>query len=111
MSLFDPDKEQWTSYAKRLDFYFEANNVTFAETKRAIFLIVCSPSIFQLLKSLVQTNTPKEKTYTELKEFLKKHFNPKPSSIVQHFKFNTRIRKSSESVANYVAELRAIGEL
>ena len=36
MSSFDPDNEQWTSYAERLDFYFEANNVTSAETKRAI---------------------------------------------------------------------------
>ena len=89
ISSFDPDKEQWTSYAERLDFYFEANNVTSAETKRAIFLTVCGPSTFQLLKSLVQPNTPKEKTYTELKEFLEKHFNPKPSSIVQRFKFNT----------------------
>ena len=44
------------------------------------------------------------------KEFLEKHFNPKPSSIVQRFKFNTRVRKSGESVATYVAELRAIGE-
>ena len=62
------------------------------------------------MKSFVQPNTSKEQSYTELKEYLEKHFNPKPSSIVQCFKFNTRIRKSGESVATYVAELRAIGE-
>ena len=53
-------------HTQRLNFYFEANNVTSAETKRAIFLTVCGPSTFQLLKSLVQPNTPKEKSYTEL---------------------------------------------
>ena len=95
---------------ERQDFYFEANNVTSAETKRAIFLTVWCPSTFQLLKSLVQPSTPKEKSYTELKEHYEKHFNPKPSLIVQHFKFNTRIRKSGESIATYVAELRTIGE-
>ena len=36
MSSLDPEKKQWTSYAERLDFYFEANNVTSAENKRAI---------------------------------------------------------------------------
>lgn len=89
MSSFDPNKEQWT----RLDFSFEANNVTSAETKRAIFLTVCGPTTFQLLRSLVQPSTPKEKSYTQLKECLEKHFNPKLSLIVEHFKFNTRIRK------------------
>ena len=110
MSSFDPDKEQWTQYAERQDFYFEANNVTTAETKRAIFLTVCGTSTFQVLKSLVQPSTLKEKSYTELKEHLEKHFNPKPSLIVQRFKFHTRIRKSGESVATYVAELHAIEE-
>ena len=49
MSSFDPNKEQWTLYTKRLDFYFETNNITSAETKRAIFLTVCIPSTFQLV--------------------------------------------------------------
>ena len=62
------------------------------------------------MKRFVQPSTPKEKTYTELKEYFEKVLLPKPSSIVQHFKFNTRIRKSGESIATYVAELRAIGE-
>ena len=110
MSYFDATKEKWTSYAERLDFYFEANNVTVPEKKRAIFLTVCGPSTYDLLKSLLHPNNPKEKTYAELKECLEKHFDPKPSSIVQRFKFNTRIRNSDESVATYVANLRAIGE-
>ena len=62
-SSFDRNKEQRTLYAERLDFYFEANNVTSAETKRAIFLTVCGPSTFQLLISLVQPNTSKKELY------------------------------------------------
>ena len=108
MFSFDPNKKQWTSYTERLDFYFETNNFTSAGTKRTI--LVSGPSTFQLLKSLVQPSTPKEKIYTELKVYLEKHFNPKLSLIVQRFKFNIRIRKSGESVATYVTELRTIGE-
>ena len=58
----------------------------------------------------MQPRTPMEKTYDEIVEMLKTHFNPKPSPITQRFKFNTRDRRAGESLANYVAELRALGE-
>uniref|UniRef100_A0A1X7SFR9 Reverse transcriptase RNase H-like domain-containing protein n=1 Tax=Amphimedon queenslandica TaxID=400682 RepID=A0A1X7SFR9_AMPQE len=45
-----------------------------------------------------------------MKDVLQKHFDPKPSPIVQRFKFHTRVRKQDETVATYVAELRVIGE-
>ena len=41
---------------------------------------------------------------------LKTHFNPKPSSIVQKFRFNTRDHHAGESLATYVAELRVLVE-
>ena len=39
-----------------------------------------------------------------------KHFNPKPSSIAQRFRFNSCIRKEGESVAEFVAQLRQLSE-
>ena len=41
---------------------------------------------------------------------MKKHYNPVPSEIVQRYKFHTRFREPSESVATYVSELRSIAE-
>ena len=38
------------------------------------------------------------------------HFGPKPSSIVQRFKFYNRSRKKGESIATYVATLRGLAE-
>ncbi|CAC5416659.1 unnamed protein product [Mytilus coruscus] len=38
------------------------------------------------------------------------HQNPKPSSIVQRCKFNSRSRQPNESVSQFVAELRQISE-
>lgn len=49
---------------------------------------------------------PGDKTFTELVNWLKNHFNPAPSEIVSRFKFNRRNRVSSEMVSQYVAELR-----
>ena len=75
------------------------------DEKRAIFLTVVGPATYQLLKSLVQPNKSKKKTYPELKKLLEKCYYPKPSTIVQRFKFHTRI-----SVATYITALHAICE-
>ena len=41
---------------------------------------------------------------------LEEHFSPKPSEIVERFRFHTRTRKPGESVANFIASLRALSE-
>ncbi|GFR61085.1 polyprotein [Elysia marginata] len=38
------------------------------------------------------------------------HHNPRPSTIVQRFKFNTRVRAQEESIRAYVAELKRLTE-
>ncbi len=39
-----------------------------------------------------------------------KHHNPKPSAIVQRFKFNSRTWQQGEVVADFVAALRQLSE-
>ena len=110
ISQFIPSQESWSSYTERLEYYFIANDIQDPAKKKAILLPVCGPSTFQLLKNLLQSNTPESKTYTDLVDLLKNHFNPTPSVIIQRFKFNTRTGKETESVATYVAELKRLGE-
>ena len=50
--------------------------------------------------------TPADIEFTCLIEEVRKHFNPKPSVIVERFQFHSRVRQSGESVSTYVAELR-----
>ena len=50
------------------------------------------------------------KSFDEIMEVAGKRFNPKPSSIVQHFWFNSQIRKEGESVAEFIAQLRQLSE-
>uniref|UniRef100_A0A1X7SFB5 Uncharacterized protein n=1 Tax=Amphimedon queenslandica TaxID=400682 RepID=A0A1X7SFB5_AMPQE len=92
MSAFDGSKESWTSYSERLDFYFKANKITAAESQKAVFITVIGPRTYGLLKSLLQPKTPQDSTVTldKMKDVLQKHFDPKPSPIVQRFKFHTR---------------------
>jgi len=41
---------------------------------------------------------------------LKDHYNPRPSEIVQRYKFNSRTRKNGETVADFVAESKKIAQ-
>ena len=112
LNEFDSSKEDWVSYTERLQQYFIANSIPedAGEKRRALLLSACGPSTYQLIRSLVSPAQPKEKTFEELVEVVKKHHNPKPSVIVERYNFNTRIRKQGETVAAYVAQLRRMTE-
>ena len=53
---------------------------------------------------------PEKKTFEELTDFVAKHLDPTPSAIVERFKFNSRFRKSGESMATFAAELRKMSQ-
>ena len=84
--------------------------MTDSEKKWAIFLATIGPKAYKLLCSLLSPTDPGEKEFEDLVKVLKEHYNPPPSEIVQWLKFNSRFRRSGESVADYVAELRAIAQ-
>lgn len=110
---FDPEQEQWPQYVERLEQFFEANEITGegkAAKRRATFLSVMGPVPYQLLRSLLSPEKPREKTFEELVAVLTAHYNPPPSEVMQRFRFNSRSRKTGESVAAYVAELRRLAE-
>ncbi len=110
VSEFDQHKEEWTLYGERMTHYFAANKVDDAAQKRSILLSAVGPATYKLLRSLVDSGDLASKSYEELVEVLKTHFDPKPSIIVQRYKFNSRARAQGESIAVYVAALRALAE-
>lgn len=55
---------------------------------------------------LVNPRKPTDKSFIELVNLVKNHLNPRPSSIVYRFKFNSRFRQQGETIHQYVAELR-----
>ena len=107
IAAFDPHQETWSLYSERLGHYFIANDIVDADKKKAILLTICGPSTYQLLKSLLQPETPNDKSYVQLVELLKNHYSPIPSAIMQRYKFNTQ---QGESIATYVAVLKGLGE-
>ena len=107
---YDNTREDWLAYTERMQQYFAANNVKNAEQQWAILLSSVGASTYQLIKNLLAPCKPAERSFEELVNLIKDHYQPPPSESVQRYIFNTRIRKRGESIALYVAELRRLAE-
>ena len=102
--------EDWIQYVERMEYYFQANGITEADTKRAVLISAMGGKAYKLMRNLISPAKPKDKSFEQLVETMKKHFCPPPSEIVQRYKFNSRVRQDRESVAVYVSELRALAQ-
>ena len=75
------------------------------------FYLQSLPADFSVTTKLGAAEKLEDFSYDQLIEILTKHYDPAPSQIMQRYKFHTRERGPSESIANYVAELKSIGGL
>jgi transposase InsO family protein len=107
---FDSNKESWTCYTERLDLYFSANDIEDEGRKRSILLTACGAESYKTLRNLLQPEKPTDKSYRDLITLLQKHYHPPPSSFISRYKFHTRTRQPGESIGNYVAHLKEIGQ-
>ncbi|XP_048860098.1 uncharacterized protein K02A2.6-like isoform X1 [Brienomyrus brachyistius] len=102
--------EDWTEYEERLGHFFSANGISDGDRKRSILLSACGAKTYKLIRNLATPRKPGEIPYDDLVQLVANHHNPKPSVIVQRFKFHSHFRKQGQSVANFVAELRQLSE-
>ena len=71
---------------------------------------MCGPRTYKLIRSLLSPQEPKDVSFADIVKQMTDHYQPKPSIIVQRFKFHSRSRKQGESVATYIAELKRLAE-
>ena len=107
---FDATQEDWTTYVECLEMYFLANEVGEAARKRVVLLSVCGPTAYRLIQNLAQPVKPSEVSYDNIVKLLSDHYFPSKSILTQRFRFNSHCRRPSETIADYVAELRRISE-
>ena len=98
--------ESFEAYEERMSIFFTANGVEDAAKQKALFLTLCGADLYQLLRSLTSPSKPNDKTYADLVKLVNEHLNPKPNVIVERFRFNSRVRKPGEGIAQFVADLR-----
>ena len=110
IAAFSSLQETRTVYAKHLEQYFAANKIENADQQRAIFLSVCGPATYRLIQNLVSPKKPTEFKIDELIDIVRRHYDPKPSAIMQRFHFNSGNRHTREFIAAYVSQLWQLAE-
>ncbi|CAI5640403.1 unnamed protein product [Oreochromis niloticus] len=100
----------WIEYVERLEHFFLANDISDEGKKRSVLLSACGARTYKLIRNLTTPRKPGDFSIKELVTLVQNHHCPKPSVIVQRFKFHTHSRKPGVSVAAYVTELRQLSE-
>lgn len=63
----------WGSWFGRLQFYYEANNITDPSKKKAHLLTLCTKEMYDIICSLVPPSTPAAVGYDDIVAALQKH--------------------------------------
>ena len=105
---FSREAADWDNYIERVEIFFVAHDITEANKKWATLLSECGAVTYKVIRSVVAPQKPNELEYAVLVKKIQEHFMPKPSIIMECFKFNTRVRQPGESVATYAAQLRQL---
>ena len=107
ISPYNENEEDFDSYCSRCDLYFIANDIADKKLVPA-FLTLVGPKVYNLAKNLLSPREVSNCTYDEIKVALKSHYKPKVILIYESFKFYLRSQKSGESIADFVAALKAL---
>ncbi|XP_045194815.2 uncharacterized protein K02A2.6-like [Mercenaria mercenaria] len=109
IKCFDNTSETWQNYEERLGQYFIANGVK-DEKKVPALLALIGPTTYAVLRDLTSPTVPSEKSYNELTTLLQTHFNPKPLTIAERFRFYKRDQRAGESVQDFNISLRKLSQ-
>ncbi|XP_070397463.1 uncharacterized protein [Dermacentor albipictus] len=106
---FDESTSDWPSYEERLSSFLQVNRIP-EDDKVHAFLSLMGPKTYSLLKSLTAPELPSAKGFELLKRLLGDHLSPKPSVISERAKFHRRAQLETESISEYVAQLRKLAQ-
>ncbi|KAH7981019.1 hypothetical protein HPB49_020993 [Dermacentor silvarum] len=85
---FEGGGNDWPCYVDRLEAFFVANDI--AEDKQtSVFISCCGQTTYALLRNLVKPDKPSDKTLEQILLVLGNYYCPKPSAVVQRFRFNS----------------------
>lgn len=104
---FNAAVEPWDRYIDRSN---EANEISDGSRQRAMLNAVVSPTIYALFCKLLAPRKPKYRYFQVITDAMLKHSVPSTSVIVEHYKLNTRLRHSGETISTFLAKLRGLAE-
>jgi hypothetical protein len=104
---FDDAVDTWTAYTERLEQYSEVNGIT---SSKHVPALLSGGKTYALLRNLTTPDKPKDRSFSDILKLLQDHLSPKPLVIAEQFRFHKRDQKESESINEYIAEIRKLSE-
>ncbi|XP_046384963.1 uncharacterized protein LOC124155289 [Ischnura elegans] len=104
---FEGADESWESYIERFNLFVECNDIK-EEKKVSTLLTVLGVKTYNLLKDLCTPEKPSSKSFEAIVKVLQEHLSPKPSFIVERYKFSQRNQHDYETVAEYLVQLKKL---
>ncbi|PIK55509.1 hypothetical protein BSL78_07590 [Apostichopus japonicus] len=106
-------EEDWDCYVERFELFLTANGLDMANCDNnarviAMFLHALGARFYAIVRNLVAPSKPKDKSYTELKNTLRKHLKSTPMVVAERRKFLRRDQQPGESTADYVVQLKQL---
>jgi hypothetical protein len=93
---------RWTKWIRDFKTYCIANNVTDAEQKKAVLLLMVGEDVRDIYYASENT----EDDFNAVVTKLNKYFEPHKNTVFQVFQFDTMFQNDTESLAEYVTRLR-----
>lgn len=101
--------QYWVSYKERVEFYLDGNAIE-ENQRKAVFLSICGPELFELARSLCAPVNLKDIALKQVWEKLDSHFVPSEPEIARRIVFERCNQDENESAAEYIAKLREIAK-
>ena len=98
---FCPDAETFSVYLERVSIFFAVNDIA-PQKKLPVFLNCVECTTYGVLRNLVALMN------MSVVGKLAEHFDPKPLIIAERYHFHKRDEAPTESLAEYIAELRRL---
>ena len=84
---FNADVESFSAYVERVELFFQANGIK-EEKQVLVFLSSIGSARYGTLRDLLAPSNLKDKSFEQIVDALKGHFEPKPLIIAERFHFN-----------------------
>ncbi|XP_061714478.1 uncharacterized protein LOC133522999 isoform X2 [Cydia pomonella] len=104
---FDIHKGSWEAYKDRVEQYFVVNDVK-EDRKVPLLITLMGAEAYELLVTLCTPAKPSTLKYDQIQQLLADHLQPTPSVLAERYKFRQRKQTKSESVADYLADLKKL---
>ncbi|XP_058053524.1 uncharacterized protein LOC131205446 [Anopheles bellator] len=104
---FDGFADDWAVYQERLEQFFEVNDIP--ETKRTALLIsVVGTDSYKTLRDLCHPVLPKNRTFEELCELLRKQYSPQVAVFRERTTFYNSRQEPGENVTQWYGRLKKL---